>query len=134
MRGVGVRHLVLLGWLLAAPAAWCADAPGVTAEIAYLLAAVSTSGCRFERNGLSYDASQATEHLRRKYDLMVAAGRITSAEDFIERAGSVSSVTGRPYHISCPGIESEPARSWLTRALLARRKAAPPLASDGAAR
>jgi Family of unknown function (DUF5329) len=51
----------------------------------------------FIRNGSTYDAKAAADHLRRK--LANAGSRVKTAEDFIRYCGSASSMTGRPYQI-----------------------------------
>ena len=84
-------------------------------EIDHLLEAIGTSGCVFIRNGTRHDAEKAEEHLRMKYK----RGRryATSAEAFIERLASKSSMTRKLYMMECPGVEAEPAGEWLTRHL-----------------
>ena len=51
----------------------------------------------FVRNGVEYDAKDAADHMRRKWN----AGRdeIKTARQFIEHAASKSSVSGKPYLI-----------------------------------
>src|SRR5262245_32882386 len=50
----------------------------------------------FVRNGTDYDAATAGRFLRGKWDQ--AAG-VKSAKDFIDKVGSVSSTSGKPYLI-----------------------------------
>lgn len=52
---------------------------------------------KFIRNGASYDARAAADHLRLK--LREAGDRVRTAEDFIRLCGSRSSVSGNPYRI-----------------------------------
>jgi hypothetical protein len=54
-------------------------------------------GAQFIRNGSSYDAKAAVEHLqmKRRY----AGNHIKTASDFIELCASRSSMTGLPYKI-----------------------------------
>lgn len=54
-------------------------------------------GVQFIRNGSSYDAKAAVEHLRYKRDH--AGGRCSTANDFIANCASVSSMSGQPYQI-----------------------------------
>jgi hypothetical protein len=66
------------------------------ARVERLLADLETqTGFIFIRNGREYQAREAVQHLRRK--LKAAADRLENAEDFVERAASGSSVSGRPY-------------------------------------
>jgi len=90
-------------------------APPLTAqsEIEYLLASVANSSCTFYRNGSWYDAKRAQEHLRLKYNYLTARKAIDSAEDFIEKAASRSSFSGRAYMIRCPGTVDTPSSQWL---------------------
>jgi hypothetical protein len=84
-------------------------------EINHLLEAIGTSECVFIRNGTRHDAEKAEDHLRMKYK----RGRryATSAEAFIERLASKSSMTRKLYMMECPGAEAEPAGDWLTQRL-----------------
>jgi hypothetical protein len=77
---------------------------------------------RFIRNGTEYPASRAEEHLRLKFERSRAY--LDSAEDFIDRAGARSSVSGQPYLVRHPGREPVPAGSFL-HDLLRRIEASP---------
>jgi hypothetical protein len=123
-----VRHAaftlsLLIGLMALAQAR--ADVPQSTrVEIDYLLATVANSGCTFFRNGDWYDAKQAEKHLRLKYDALSARNLIGSAEDFIDRGGTYSSISGKPYAIRCPGSAPVPSAQWL-RELLAQYRRSP---------
>lgn len=54
-------------------------------------------GAVFIRNGSEYDATKAAAHLRMKRDY--AGKRIKTAEQFIEKLATESSMTGKPYKI-----------------------------------
>jgi hypothetical protein len=54
-------------------------------------------GAVFIRNGSEYDAAQAAEHLHRKLDY--AGKRIHTAQQFIDKLATGSSMTGKPYKI-----------------------------------
>ena len=84
-------------------------------EIEYLLSAIGSSECTFVRNGKRHSAEKAESHLRMKYD----RGRryAKSAETFIERLASKSSITRKVYMIECPGAEPQPTGFWLTQRL-----------------
>ena len=89
-------------------------------EIDHLLDFVSSSGCTFIRNGKAHDPAQAADHLRMKYRR--AHRYVDSAETFIDRIASESSLSGRPYRVSCDGHE-ETTKMWLQRALADYRQA-----------
>lgn len=100
--------LLLLGSMLPASAAPSAKAK---TEIAGLMDALSNSGCRFQRNGSWFGAAEARTHLQRKYDYLLKKDKVDSAEQFIERAASRSSMSGRAYRVRCEGDE-EDAGHW----------------------
>jgi hypothetical protein len=56
-----------------------------------------TKGAKFVRNGQEYDAKTAAKFLRSKWE--ANAAEIKTAKDFIAKAASVSSTTGKPYLI-----------------------------------
>jgi len=83
------------------PAARATPPAPVQAEVNQLLESIATSGCEFFRNGSWHDAKQAQLHLRYKYEALAARNQIGTAEDFIEKAATRSSLSGRPYAIRC---------------------------------
>lgn len=110
-----MKHLItalLLGasstLSLAAP-----PTPAATQEIEHLIAHLKTSGCEFQRNGSWYSSTKAAEHLRGKYDYLLKKGWVVTAEDFITRAATESSMSHKPYQVRCAGKEAEPSASWL---------------------
>lgn len=110
--------LVCMGMALttmAAPARVNAEA-----EIVELIQAVALSGCEFERNGKRYDSVEAADHLQLKYSRGKRYAR--TAEQFIDRLASKSSITGKPYLIICAKSGEHRARDWLEDALNAQRK------------
>ena len=109
--------------LILVAAAHAAPTPAAKAEIEYLLSAVASSDCRFYRNGTWYDARSAAAHLRGKYDTLAARGLIGDTADFIDRAATKSSMSGRDYAIKCEGIAEMSSRQWLTYLLVAYRAA-----------
>ena len=114
------RMLVgLLAIVVLLPAAHAAPPPPAAVEIEYLLSLVGSSGCEFNRNGSWYDAAQAEKHLRYKYEYLVAHDRVATAEEFIERAATKSSLSGQPYLLRCGDAKVVTFESWL-RAALAR--------------
>jgi hypothetical protein len=79
-----------------------ATAEGLSAmeveRIEGLIAAVAhQTDAAFIRNNQAYDSTVAAEFLRRKW--RAQAARVGSAEDFIQKVGSFSSTSGRPYLI-----------------------------------
>ncbi len=98
---------------LLSPAAVFAE--DTEAEIDYLITTVGESGCTFIRNGSRHDAEDAASHMRLKY----RRGKryAPTAELFIERLASKSSMTGRLYKIDCPGSDTVPSGEWLTARL-----------------
>jgi hypothetical protein len=111
--------LALMGLLTltAAPA----ERADVQVQIEYLLTSVASSGCDFFRNGSWYGATQAAEHLRFKYQKLWARDLIGSAEDFIEKGATRSSISGLEYAIRCPGAAEVPAARWLRERLAGYR-------------
>ena len=88
-------------------------------EIEFLLSFVAGSDCIFIRNGKEYQGNEASEHLARKYDY--AKGRIRSAENFINKIASKSSMTRKPYLVRCSGKEML-AGEWFSEALALYRE------------
>lgn len=93
-------------------------------EVAALLAYVGQSHCSFIRNGSTYDAAKAEEHLRYKFNYLMQRDKIHSSEEFIELAGTGSSLSGRPYLVNCDGVE-RPSADWLREELRHLRASRP---------
>jgi hypothetical protein len=112
--------LVLCCW-----PAWSAPPPEIAqTEINYLLGFIEQSGCQFYRNGSWYDSKRAQEHLRSKYDFMVARDLIKTAEDFIEQAATRSSMSGIAYALKCSSAPVVTSGQWLREVLARYRSAA----------
>jgi len=90
-------------------------------EIAGLFARLEQSNCEFNRNGSWYDAKQASDHLRQKYDYLVRRHLVTNAESFIDLAASKSSMSGKPYLVRCAGEPAIESRAWFMHELEALR-------------
>jgi Family of unknown function (DUF5329) len=120
-----MRHwtcaLALLIGMAAMPAAGAATPHIASTEIDALLQAVEDSDCEFYRNGSWYDGKAAQSHLRHKYELLAGANRIKTAEDFIDKAASKSSLSGRAYAVQCSGSEAASSSDWLRRVLACYR-------------
>jgi hypothetical protein len=82
-------------------------------EIDHLLVHLGDSGCQFNRNGTWYGAAEAQSHLQGKLDYLSRKGLVRTAEDFILRAASVSSVSGKPYQVRCGSGDPVPSGKWL---------------------
>jgi hypothetical protein len=88
-------------------------------EIDSLLQYIEVSGCEFYRNGDWHDSATARAHLASKYDYLASRNRIASAEDFIDKAASRSSLSGEDYEVRCGACTTITTSEWL-RAILAR--------------
>ena len=105
--------------------ALAAPPPKARNEISRLIALLGSSGCEFQRNGRWYPAGEARAHLQRKYEYLLKRDMVDSAEQFIERAGSQSSMSGRAYAVRCPGKPAVPSAQWLGARLSEIRHTAP---------
>jgi hypothetical protein len=94
-------------------------------EIAQLIGSLDGSRCQFQRNGSWYGPADARLHLQRKYDYLLRKDKVDTAEQFIERAASQSSMSGKPYRIACPGQPEQTAAVWFTARLAALRQRTP---------
>lgn len=88
------------------------------AEIQHLMEFISTTDCTIIRNGKEYDGLQAHNHIAGKYERVKQ--RIKTAEDFIFKIASRSSLSGRNYMIRCLDEELDCER-WLLNELMAYR-------------
>ncbi|MGJ0491063.1 DUF5329 domain-containing protein [Methylobacter sp.] len=96
--------------------------PATKLEIAHLFSYLQESGCQFDRNGTWYDSSEAVTHLNKKYQYLVGKGLVTSSEDFIERAASESSMSGRAYRVRCGSNSAVNSADWFGAELERYRK------------
>ena len=112
-----LRILVVLA--LGASAATASAAPTAKAqrEVDGLIAALGDSGCEFDRNGTWHDAKTARAHLQKKYEYLRKRGMADTAESFIERGASKSSMSGKPYRVRCPGKAVDTAAHWFEQRL-----------------
>ena len=86
-------------------------------EIRQLLGYVERSGCVVSRNGSWYSASDARAHLEKKYRYLLDKGWVDTTEDFIDRAATASSMSGKPYQVQCDGRKPVSSAEWLTTEL-----------------
>jgi hypothetical protein len=106
---------------LACGAAQAAPLPApARAEVDALLARLETSGCHFNRNGRWHSGADAKTHLLRKLDYLETKDLVRSADQFIERAASKSSSSGKPYLVRCGAAATE-SKAWLDAELKAIR-------------
>jgi len=112
--------LALLGLFAIAPVR-AAPAMSMTMEVNFLLGYVEGSECDFQRNGNWYTAREAHAHLRDKFNYLTARNRIDTTEQFIERAATESSLTGRAYMVRCNGGPVVSSKRWLSDELLRLR-------------
>lgn len=118
-------RVALLAVLLGAPQLHAASlSPDARGEIEVLLSRLAASGCQFRRNGSWHAAGEAQAHLRRKLDYLVDKGAVASAEQFIERAASRSSMSGQVYRVRCGSQAPVASGEWLRAELQALRAAA----------
>ncbi len=87
--------------------------PVAETEIAYLLQFVTQSKCEFYRNGRWYSPIDAQLHLQNKHKLLVSNHQINTAEDFIEKVATRSSLSGLAYKIKCGSADPMPSSQWL---------------------
>jgi hypothetical protein len=119
---MSARAILLASLVLAAPAPAAEPSAAARAEIGHLLGYLAASGCRFYRNGSWYDSAEARDHLRKKYDHLAASGMIGTAEEFIARAASESSVSGQPYQVRCGSAAPVTSARWLEAELVRHRQ------------
>lgn len=114
--------MAILFFILLPTLSYSSDlAPETEDQIEHLLTFVSTSPCKFMRNGTWYEASEAAKHIRKKYDYVLGKGLVGSAEDFIKYSATKSSMSGKKYRVQCgqePEIESS---EWLLTELSSYR-------------
>jgi hypothetical protein len=103
---------LLVSLLLVGTGAQAAVDAKAQQEISQLLDFVEHSGCQFIRNGSEYPAAEARAHLQKKLDYLENKDMVSSAEDFIERAATKSSMSGQRYQVDCPAGKQD-ASAWL---------------------
>lgn len=111
---MAVHKLIPVVLLLFTVAAGASEADA-EAEIEYLIDSIGDSGCVFIRNGRRHSAVEAEDHIRMKYKR--AQRYASTAELFIERLASKSSMSKKPYLMECPGEEPVPSGDWLSAKL-----------------
>lgn len=115
-------HAALFAMLLTASQLYAASLPpAARGEIEGLLSRLAASDCQFKRNGSWHQAEEAQAHLRRKLNYLVDRGAVASTEQFIARAATQSSISGKPYQVQCGNQATVTSSQWLHTQLLALR-------------
>ena len=114
---------VVVAALTGLPAARADTPVKVQNEVSFLLGYITGSGCEFYRNGDWYNARKAVAHLRDKYKYLNDRNLVSTTEQFIERAASESSFSGKPYQIRCSGGAAVTSQQWLSEKLADLRAA-----------
>jgi len=110
-----LRHwLLVLAVLLASSPAIALAASNPEIE-ALIVRVEHAHGVVFIRNGSDHSAVEAAAHLRRK--LAAAHGRITTAEQFIDKLGTRSSMTGIAYRVRFADGRELDSAAWLRQLL-----------------
>ncbi|MEG0194767.1 MAG: YfeK family protein [Stenotrophomonas sp.] len=117
--------LVALALAFAPGIAGAAPSADARREIAQLIGSLDGSQCQFQRNGSWYGPADARAHLQRKYDYLLKKDMVDTAEQFIERAASQSSMSGKAYRIRCPGQSEQTSAAWFGARLQALRQRTP---------
>ncbi len=120
---IGPLVTVLIAVLFSGILSQATAASGADVEIGQLLGYIEHSGCLLYRNGSWYSASDARAHLEMKYRYLRDRGLVDTTEDFIDRAATASSMSGKPYQVQCDGGEPVPSAEWLTTELHRLRRA-----------
>jgi len=87
--------------------------PTARAEVDALLTRLQASGCEFNRNGSWYAGAEAKAHLQKKLDYLEGKDMVSTAEQFIERGATGSSMSGKPYLVRCAGKAPVESAQWL---------------------
>ena len=104
--------LVCLVTLFALGAALAAPPPQEQYRIDKLIRFVETQkDMTFIRNGTEYTCAEAGRFLRGKMEAM--GGEVTTAREFIERIGTKSSMSGKPYQVKFADGRTLPAAKFL---------------------
>ena len=120
---IGLRATFLIAVLFSGILPQASAASVADVEIGQLLGYLERSGCAVYRNGSWYSASDARAHLEKKYRYLLDKGLVDTTEDFIDRAATASSMSGKPYQVKCDGREPVSSAEWLTTELQRLREA-----------
>lgn len=112
-----MRPLLILALLLPMVGNASGLSAASAAEITHLLGYVSSSGCAFYRNGSWNSSLAAAEHMQNKYRYLLDRQQIADAEQFIARAATKSSITGKAYQVRCGTLAVLPSADFLAAEL-----------------
>ncbi|MEH6557636.1 MAG: DUF5329 family protein [Oceanicoccus sp.] len=90
-------------------------------EINHLLRFVTSTDCKYERNGTMHNGKEAVEHINKKYEYYF--DDIESTEDFIAYSATKSKISGKYYKIHCSSKAPVKSRDWLLSELEVYRQA-----------
>lgn len=108
-----LRNILLMIIVLLSSTAYAEDGNAIMEkEIQHLFDHLNTSQCAFNRNGKWYTAEEAVKHIQKKYQYLMKKGLVNSTEQFIERAASESSLSGKPYLVRCGASEPIKSSVW----------------------
>ena len=119
MKQITFSLILLLSGLFTS--AQAAQPAATKLEITQLFAALEGSNCQFNRNGTWYSAKEASAHLQTKYKYLQDKDLVPSAEKFIERAATESSLSGENYMMKCHGKEIQASGHWFLGVLMKYR-------------
>jgi hypothetical protein len=92
-------------------------------EILHLFEYLQKSNCKFSRNGSWYSSYEALKHLETKYRYLMNKELINTAEQFIDRVASRSSISGQSYLVICGDTKPVQSSDWFTGELKRFREA-----------
>ncbi len=88
-------------------------------EINHLLSFVTSTDCKYERNGTMHNGTEAVAHINKKYAYFL--DDIKSTEDFIKYSATKSKMSGKYYKIHCSNHGAIKSQDWLLSELKAYR-------------
>lgn len=80
-------------------------------EINHLLNFVTSTDCKYERNGSMHNGIEAVKHINKKYKYY--SDDIETTEDFIEYSATKSKMSGQFYKIHCSNTPPVNSQDWL---------------------
>lgn len=112
------RNSLFIFLIVTSSASYAADSRDMMEkEIRHLFDHLQKSPCEFNRNGKWYTAEEAVAHIQHKYQYLMKKGLINSTEQFIDRAASESSLSGKPYMVRCGASEPIKCSDWFHKEL-----------------
>jgi hypothetical protein len=119
-----MKNVLLLSALIFCSASFSAGMEiNAEKEILHLFEYLKKSNCEFNRNGSWYSPHAAVKHLETKYRYLMKKGLINTAEQFIDRTASRSSMSGKSYLVKCGDSRAAWSCDWFTDELKRFREA-----------